>query len=320
MSPAVQSRSTTHAITIRPANATDVTAIVDLLAEQEFTRPLTKSQLAVLFNHQWDTKPDYGIVLVTGNRVVGVVNTIYSRPRLIGGEWIRTVNSGTLFVLPRYRARRMDDSIVRYSEELAQAIAQKGLPVSVFSARGPKNVVPEILRGVGFREICPSDLFYTAGSNLRTACWPHGTVTSGVAVQERITAEQRVLLDDHAPHDCQFYVVEAGGRRAFIVTKRRRCRGERLWPWMGISRVEKRSFLVTDVLHISEPDVAVGAWGRLVARICTAERTVGVTCSRMFFGRQVPAGREIPQATYAFGPPAVVGQLDKLYSEAVLLP
>jgi hypothetical protein len=214
----------------------------------------------------------------------------------------------------------MHDTIVRYSEELAKAIIGIGLPVSVFSARGPNDVVPEILRGIGFEEVCHADLFYPPGAEVRSLLAPKGRIVSGPAVEGLLTPEQRVVFDDHAPHGCRFYAVETGEGRAFAVTKRRWYKGAWLWPQVGHPRVARRRFPVSDILHLGAPDIAAAAWGRLVARVCLAERTVGVTCARLFFRGTVPPGREIPQRIHAFGPASVTTALDKLYSEIVLLP
>jgi hypothetical protein len=311
----------TGEMTIRPASVGDVGAIVDLLFRQEFTRPLTADQLSLLFTHSWGQKPDYGMVLTAGNRLVGVASTIYSRPRPLAGATFTTLNSGTLFVLPRYRARRTLHGVVRYSEELARAILRLGLPVSVFSAKGPNNVVPEILAGVGFQEVCAAEMFYMAGASARTALWPRGSVVSHRAtLQTLLTPDQQTIVDDHEAHGCGFYAVEDRGRHALVVTKRRQYRGKWLWPWIGARRVQARAFPISDVLHLSDPGIAVESWGRLVARICRTEGTAGVTCSRSFFGRTVPRGREIPQRIHAFGADRLPNRVDKLYSELVLLP
>lgn len=307
---------------IRPADAADVDKMLDLLEPEEFVQPLTRAHLRRLFDYEWaTTKINFGIVLEAGESVVGMAATVYSPARRIDGRDVVTLNSGTLFIRPRYRARRTGDVVTRFSEEVARAVVALGFPVFVFSARGPNDVVPKILADVGFEEICSEDLFYTAGSHLRTWLRAPGRVAS---ISSRrggaLTAEQLRIVRDHEPYGCRFYVVRDAGGHALIVTKRRRYRAEMLWPSMPVDRLRRRYMPVSDVLHVSDPDRAVRSWGRVIARICREERTAGVTCCRSFFDTVVPAGRSIPQKILVCGLNFPVRFVDKLYSEFVLLP
>ena len=310
-------------IRIRPAHAADVDRMLDLLEPEEFIHPLTRSDLRRLFDYEWaaDTKINFGLVLEAGESVVGMAATVYSPARRVDGRDVVTVNSGTLFIRPRYRARRTGESVTRFSEELARAVVALGFPVLVFSARGPNDVVPKILAAVGFEEICSEDLFYTAGSHLRTWLRAPGRVERISSRRGRVlTAEQLRIVRDHEPYGCRFYVVREGDGHALVVTKRRRYRGEWLWPSFPVDRIRRRYMPVSDILHMGDPDRTVRSWGRVIARVCREERTVGVTCCRSFFDSVVPAGTSIPQKILACGLTFPVRFVDKLYSEFVLLP
>ena len=118
---------------IRPAHAADVDKMLDLLEPEEFVQPLTRAQLRRLFDYEWaNTKINFGIVLEAGESVVGMAATVYSPVRRIDGRDVITLNSGTLFIRPRYRARRTGDSVTRFSEEVARAgVARTGVASSV---------------------------------------------------------------------------------------------------------------------------------------------------------------------------------------------
>ncbi len=309
-------------LAIRQAQAADIEGILDLIEHQEFIKPLTREQVRRLFTYSWaDPKPDVGMILTAGEKIAGLCCTVYSPPRTLDGRPTVTLNAGTLFVPMRYRARRTAAGVVRYSEEVARAVMRLGLPILVFSARGPNDVVPKILLGLGFEEACSADRFYAAGIGRGTFWRPSGVViTSRDEILRHLTPEQRAILRDHEPYGCRFSLVREGDRSSFLVTKRRRYRGEWLWPSMPIARIRGRYFPVSDVLHVSDPAVAAGSWGRLVARIARVDRAVGVTCTESFLDGAVPHGTRFPQRLLVYGRTMSVRSIDKLYTEQVLLP
>ena len=148
----------------------------------------------------------------------------------------------------------------------------------------------------------------------------HGAYGSGRSAPGTLTAEQETIRRDHEPYGCRFLVVRQGDRNCFVVTKRRRYRGEWLWPSVSISRIRGRYFPVTDVLHVSNPAVAAASWGRLVAHVCRLDRTVGLTCTASFLVLAAPRGTAIPQRLLVYGRTTSIESLDKLYTEQVILP
>jgi hypothetical protein len=309
------------ALVIRQAQPADVERILDLIEHQEFIRPLTREQVRRLFTYTWaDPKPDVGLILTAGDTVAGLAATVYSPTRTLDGLPTVTLNAGTLFVAMRYRARRTASGVVRYSEELARAVMRQGFPVLVFSARGPNDVVPKILLGLGFEEVCSADRFYAAGTGRGTLWRPSGAVVTALdEIRRYLTAEQRTILRDHEPYGCRFFVVREGERSCLVVTKRRRYRAEWLWPSIRIGRIRGRYFPVSDILHVSDPAVAAGSWGRLVAHVARVDRAVGVTCTESFLDGAVPRGTRIPQRLLVYGRTRSVRSIDKLYTEQVLL-
>jgi hypothetical protein len=319
--PANPSLVTDASLVVRTAGAADVEGILDLLEPQEFIKPFTRDQVRGLFTYAWaDPKPDLGVILTAGERIVGFAGTLYSPSRTLNGRPIVTLNAGTLFIQAGHRVRRTSTGVIRYSEEIVRVVVSRGHPVLVFSARGPNDVVPKILLGYGFEEACSADLFFMAGSGGRTLWRPGGTVlTAPEAVRRLLTAEQLTIVRHHEPYGCRFYLVKEGDRHCFIVTKRRHYRGEWLWPSVSIARVRGRRFPVSDVLHISDPAVAVPSWGRLVAQASRLDGTVGLTCTASFLGSVAPTGTPFPQRLLVYGRSTPVESLDKLYTEQVVL-
>lgn len=306
---------------VRLAGPADVEGILDLLEPEEFIKPFTRRQLRGLFTYSWtESKPDLGVMLTAGPEVVGFAGTIYSPSRTLDGRRTVTLNAGTLFIRSSYRVRRTPAGVIRFSDEIVRAVVSRGHPVLVFSARGPNDVVPRILLGCGFEEACSADLFFMAGTGGTTLWRPGGTVvTTPEEVRPHLTPEQLTVVRHHEPHGCRFFLVKQGDRTCFVVTKRRHYRGGWLWPSASIARVRERRFPVTDVLHISDPAVAVPSWGRLVAQASRLDRSVGLTCTASFLGSVAPKGTRFPQRLLVYGRTTSVESLDKLYTEQVVL-
>lgn len=308
-------------IYIRRATATDIDAILDVLEPQEFIRPLTREQLRCLFTYTWTAARDLGLLLIGDDAVQGYEGIVYSPERVIEGQRLTTANLTTAFVRPKYRTRRTAEGVVRYSVELIREAMSTGCLVTVFSAKGPNNVVPRLLAGLGFEEVSSAERFYGLGTHWGTLLGPSGRIVAGTErVRARLSPERRTILEHHQPYGCGFYLIEQGTKQCFVVTKRRHYRGEFLYPSVKSPRVRQRHLPVGDVLHLSDPEVARGSWGRLVAHVALAERTAGVTCAESFFGGEIPAGTELPQKILTFGPKPSQRAVDKLYSELVLIP
>lgn len=310
-----------NSVKVRGARAADVDAILDLLEPTDFVKPLTRDDLRKLFTYTWSDKLDFGKVVVDGDIVGGFGATTYSPPRQLGDRQFAVTNVGTMFVRPRYRARRTESGVVRYSDELIQAAIEDGNPIVAQSARGPNDVVVTLLTDRGFRQISSREIFYTPGSDWTTALRPAGQVTSERAVFSRhLTHEQARILDHHAPYGCRFTLVREGDETCFVVTKQRRYRGTWLWPWFKTPRISGRTFAVSDVLHLSNAALAIRSWGRLVAHTCLRDRSVGLTCAESFLGPSAPDGTSVPQRILALTRGVPDDRVDKLYSEVVLLP
>ena len=309
-------------IRIRLAGPEDVDGILDALELEEFIKPLTREQLRALFTYTWVTPiRDFGVILVDGKGVHGYEGMIYSPPRMLGGQQpCITANLTTAFVQTAYRTRRTPTGVIRYSIDMIRAAMAQGFPLTVFSARGPNDIVPKLLKSLGFEQLCSVDRFYPLGAGLRSLLWPSGTISSSVRkIRPHLDVAQLKILSDHEPYGCHFFLIRQEERRCFVVTKRRTYRAEWLWPSLP-ARLKRRRASVSDVLHLSDPSMALESWGRLIVAACLKERTVGVTCAESILGTAAPPATSIPQRIFTYGRACSPAAIDKLYSEVVLLP
>jgi len=308
-------------ILVRRAMPGDIPAIVELVADEEFTDPLTREQLHDLFAGGWaGDDGTLGYVVVSNGAIVGVLGTVHAPTRTVASGPLAAVSLSTLFVKPEYR--RSAGQSTRLSTELLRSARDQGHMVLGFTAKGPENVVPRLLAGLGFEELSSTELFCPCGGARPTLLRPKGRVLSHpVDMEPYLDDERRRIVADHEPHRCHFYVVAEGQRSAFIVTKRRRYRGELLWPTVSIDRIRRRNFGISDVLHVSDPEIAARSWGRLVFSVCWNELTFGVSCAESLLGgASMPPLTRLPEKIFAYNRRVPPRAVDKLYSEVVLLP
>lgn len=82
-----------------------------------------------------------------------------------------------------------------------------------------------------------------------------------------------------------------------------------------------RRLPVTEILHLSASADLDRLWARLVSSLCWRDRSVGVLCTESFFPAWKPSGRRIRQTFRVYNRGGLpMHAIDKLYSEAVLLP
>ena len=139
-----------------------------------------------------------------------------------------------------------------------------------------------------------------------------------VAVRERLTGQQRQIFDDHAPYDCLQLTVSDGSDHAYLVVKRRthRLNTSRLGGLAGVLPVR---IPYSDILHCSAPELLSRHLERVKLAILRRQRTaVLVAETRLFPVR--PRGVLVPLRTCYRSPLLAAGDLDRLYSEIVLLP
>ena len=138
------------------------------------------------------------------------------------------------------------------------------------------------------------------------------------AVRERLTRRQRQIFDDHAPYDCLQLTVSDGSDHAFLVVKRRtqRFNARRLG---ALGKVLPLQISYSDVLHCSAPELLSRHLERIKLAILRRQRTAALVAEARLFQIR-PRGVMLPVRTCFRSPLLTAHEVDRLYSEIVLLP
>lgn len=283
----------------------DVPAVLDLVTRQEFARGLAPAALRRVFDYPWTPeRPHGGFVLVADERIVGCTGVIFSR-RVIEGREHGFANTTTAFVEPEYRG---------YSLLLMKAVMELQDWTLVTLTASPE--VARVLERIGFEVV----------SRRRLAWSPFALPFSGGGVtildqpseiEPLLDDAQRRVLRDHLPW-CGHYLVNEGARRCYVVTRRRHEKGWFL-PRIFPRRLRARYWAVSDLLHVSDPAVAVRHWAALRRRIGWRERSLAITAEESFLGGLAPDARSTPHHVHAYRRRTDPRTIDGLYSELVLL-
>ena len=139
-----------------------------------------------------------------------------------------------------------------------------------------------------------------------------------VTVRERLTGQQRQIFDDHAPYDCLQLTVSDGSDHAYLVVKRRthRLNTSRLGGLAGVLPVR---IPYSDILHCSAPELLSRHLERVKLAILRRQRTAALVAETGLFPVR-PRGLMRSLRTCYRSPQLAAGDLDRLYSEIVLLP
>jgi acetoacetyl-CoA synthetase len=260
-----------------------------------------------LFDHHWSDH-GRGFVLLDGNAVVGFVGAIVAR-RQVNGKAALVCNVSSWAVHPKYRgwgmallAAVLEDESLTYTAftpgqtTWAALMAQRFKPLDLHSV-----IMPPLLQAEG--------LF---GPNRPVINF------DPIAVRERLTDQQRRIFDDHAPYDCLQLTVSEGSDHAYLVVKRRthRLNASRLG---GLARVLPVRIPYSDILHCSAPELLSRHLERVKLAILRRQRTAALVAEARLFPVR-PRGVMHPLRTCYRSSLLAAGELDRLYSEIVLLP
>jgi acetoacetyl-CoA synthetase len=256
-----------------------------------------------LFEHGWsDHGP--GFVLLDGNAIVGFLGTIAAR-RQVDGEVALVCNLSSWSVHPKYRGWGM--------ALLAAALRDESLTCTAFT---PDPTAWAALLAQRFTPLDSHRIVMPPLLHAETVFAPNRPVISfdPAAVRERLTSQQQQIFDDHAPYDCLQLTVSDGSDHCFLVVKRRSAR--RLG---GLGKVLPVQIHYSDILHCSAPELLSRHLERIKLAILRRQRTVALVAeARLFRGR--PRGAMLPVSTCYRSPLLAAGEVDRLYSEIVLLP
>ncbi|MGY8661363.1 acetoacetate--CoA ligase [Bradyrhizobium sp. UFLA05-109] len=254
-----------------------------------------------LFDHNWsDHGP--GFVLIDGNAIVGFIATI-AAPRQVNGEAALVCNVSSWSVHPKYRgwgmallAAVLEDESITYTAFTPSPTSWAVLAAQDFMPLGAHRIVmPPLLQ--------PETLF---GSTRPVISFDQA------AIRERLTSEQRQIFDDHARYDCLQLTVSDGPDHAYLVVKRRLASKRR-------RRALPARIPYSDILYCSAPELLARHLERVKLAILRRQRTAALVAEARLFPVR-PRGLLLPMQTCYRSPLLPAGDLDRLYSEFVLLP
>lgn len=260
-----------------------------------------------LFEHNW-SEHGRGFVLLDSNEIVGFLGTVVTQ-RQVNGKPALVCNLSSWCVHAKYRgwgirllAAVLQDKSLTYTAFTPGPISWSALLAQRFAPlESHRIVMPPLLQAetlfVRNRPVISLD---------------------PAAVRARLTSEQRQIFDDHAQFDCLQLTVSDGADHAFLVVKRRvhRLNGGRLG---GLGKVLPVRIPYSDILHCSAPELLSRHLERVKLAILRRQRTAALVAEARLFAVR-PRGMMLPLRTCFRSSLLAAGELDRLYSEIVLLP
>jgi len=277
---------------IQPARATDIERLCAFLHRGFGTR--TPVAWRPLFDYQWfDEKPNLGFMLVAGGELRGFIGAVYAR-RLIQGKATLVCNLSSFYVHPDYRGW----SFALFAHALHDE-------TTCYTSFTPSPTVTHMCEALGFSYIDRNKIILPPLLNAITLRGPSPQIVSDPEqVRALLDGEQRRIFDDHAPYDCLQLLLQSGSESAHLVAKRRK-----------IARLP-----VSDLLYCSAPSLVARHLERVKLAIIWRQRSVALTAEAGLFGALRPLGKVIRQPMLFRSSILQAHELDKLYSELVLLP
>jgi acetoacetyl-CoA synthetase len=258
-----------------------------------------------LFDYSWlEQKPDRGLVLVDNSEIVGFLGTIYAK-REINGKAGLTCNLSSWYVQPRYRG---------WGAALLHA-ALRDVSVTYMSLT-PNPLSQQVFKMLGFLELGGSVLVLPPLLHAETLRHARPRINFDPDdVHASLNDRQRSIFDDHAPYDCLQLAVQDGPEHAYIVVKRRVMPVPKLVSLLHAGMTMPCS----EILHCSNPPLLMRHLERVKLAILWRQRTVLLLAEARLFPQRLRGATMKEHATYRsrlFD----ASELDKLYSELVLLP
>ncbi|MBR1175857.1 acetoacetate--CoA ligase [Bradyrhizobium sp. KB893862 SZCCT0404] len=292
---------------VRAVGPEDVEPVCRFLEEAFCESRIEATSWRRLFNHGWSDH-GRGFMLFDGNALVGFIGAVAARRHVNEGA-VLVSNLSSWVVNAKYRgwglallASMLDDENATYTCFTPQPSSWAALMAQRFKPLDSQRIaMPPLLQA--------ATLF--ASSRALISFDP-------VLVREKLTRHQKQIFDDHAPYDCLQLVIIDGPDHAYLVVKRRehRLAASRLG---GLARLLPRPIPYSDILHCSAPALLMRHLERVKLAILRRQRTAALVAEARLFPVR-PRGVVLPMSTCFRSPLTAVGELDRLYSEIVLLP
>lgn len=292
---------------VRAAGPDDRESVCHFLEEAFPESGIKAATWRRLFDHCWSNH-GRGFMLLDGNSVVGFLGAVTAR-RQVNGEAVFVCNLSSWAVNAQYRGWGM--------ALLAAVLQDERLTYTSFT---PAPTTWAALMAQGFKPLDAQRIAMPPSLQAETLFGPNRPVVSfdPAVVRERLTGEQRQIFDDHAPYDCLQLTVSDGSDYAYLVVKRRIHRlGTRRQG--RLARVLPLGIPYSDILHCSSPELLLRHLERVKLAILRRQRTAALVAEAQLF-RVRPRGVLLPPITCYRSASIAAGELDRLYSEIVLLP
>jgi acetoacetyl-CoA synthetase len=285
---------------IRPAGPADIETICRFLHEGFMNEAISADAWRPLFDYTWlEEKPNLGFVAVDGDMIVGFLGAIYARRR-INGKTALVCNLTSWYVRPDYRGWG--------APLLAAAVGDETI---AYTALTPAPVTRRILKAIGFNSVNANKILFPPLFHIHTL---HGRAPAITFDPKRIGGllnnEQRHIFHDHLPYDCLHAVMSDGAEYCYLIAKRRVRPRARLHP----------KFPYSELLYCSAPNLFARHLERIKLAIIRRQQSAALVADKHLF--PLPCPRGIPLNDHAFYRSSLFDarELDKLYSELVLLP
>jgi acetoacetyl-CoA synthetase len=293
---------------VRPARPEDRQEVCRLLESAFPQSGIETSGWGRLFDHDWSDR-ERGFVLLDEKAIIGFIGMVISHPRIDGAETL-VCNLSSWAIHPKYRGYGM--------ALLAAALRDESVTYTSFT---PGATTWAILVSQGFVQLESHIIVMPPMAQaVSLLARPRPVISFNPAtVRPKLSERQKRIFDDHAPYDCLQLLVEEGTERAYVVVKRRVHRpagGTRLG---ALAKLLPFRFAYSDILHCSSPELLARHLERVKLAILRRQRTAALAAeARLFLVR--PRGMLHPRRTCYRSHTLRPGDVDRLYSEIVLLP
>jgi acetoacetyl-CoA synthetase len=285
---------------IRFAKPDDVEQICRLMAS-----PLVPAQFwRRMIAYSWlaaEEKPDLGAVIAAGTEIVGYLGAMYSN-RVVAGRQERFCNVFGWYVKPEYR---------HYSVSLLSFLVRR--PGLTFFNVTPADHVLPIFKRIGF----------TLADEFRYVCKPGVGALVGSRSKVRVVREEDVnedllgslqfqIFQDHFGHTIRRFVFTAADEVCLIFTKRM------YWSQVRFPR--------TEFYYASNPEFFARHFQSILPALLRRDKTVALHIDQRQLGfrpkraQTISAVAMYPSAMLARSETVPMSDIDRLYSELVILP
>lgn len=252
------------------------------------------AMFARILSANWDpARPERGALLVDGDSIVGIVIALYSR-RVIKGTERRFCALGPWYVRPSYRGGSF--------RLLSHILSGKGY---TFVSHSPNAISVAVLRRLRFQQLSMAWRIFPPLANPLSIGSPRSHVlTDPQAILARLGPDDRRIYDDHVIHKCGHCLLVHGSDSCLVVTKPRTL----------------RSVPVSEVLHLSNSDLAVRSFEKLKWGIMQVDGTLAVISDRRLLGAAPPWSMIHRQRIRMFrSDDLTANDIDNLYSEVAVM-